>query len=446
MSALHFFGRPVPSPRRLVKIFVAAAALAIPGCSCGFAQTATPAASRLVSVAVAGSNRFTSGQISAAIGLRPGATVTAQDLQKEADRLAQLGLFDNVQYRFATVESGVTVEYQVKDVPTVAVAFDNFPWFTDDELNAALKTSVILYDGTAPQTGTILDAMSAALQSLIETRGVSAGVAHTLINAAGSERRIQQFTVEGGGLNVASVEFSDALAKNDRGIKTRLVDLVGKPFSRSALDVFEFEQVRPVYLAHGFLSVRFEPPKARFKGDPNKPLPNTVVVLASVIPGPAFAWAGVTWKGNAAMATGDLDKLVELKVGDPADGMKIEAMWEKVQHAYGNRGFLEAGVTPAPLLDEKTARVSYVVSIAEGPQYRMGNLVLTGLSLEAERRIRTAWTIAAGVVFDESVYDTFLSSGIKQAFAGIPVHYQRIERFLQTDPKTGQVDVLLNFE
>jgi outer membrane protein assembly factor BamA len=427
-------------------MFSVAAALAILACPCGFAQTATPAASRLVSVAVTGSNRFTSAQISGAIGLHLGAMVTAQDLQKAADRLAQLGPFDNVQYRFATVESGVTVEYQVKDVPSVPVAFDNFPWFTDDELSAALKTSVILFDGAAPQTGTILDAMSAALQILISTRGVSAGVAHTLINAAGSDRRIQQFTVEGGGLNVASVEFSDALAKNDRAIKTRLVDLVGKPFSRSALDVFEFEQVRPVYLAHGFLSVRFEPPKARFKGDPNKPLPNTVVVLAQIEPGPAFAWAGVSWKGNTAMATGDLDKLVELRVGDPADGMKIEAMWDKVRQAYGVRGFLEASVTPAPLLDEKTARVSYVVSIAEGPQYRMGNLVLTGLSLEAERRIRTAWTIAAGAVFDESVYENFLSTGIKQAFAGIPVHYQKLERFLQTDPKTGQVDVLLNFE
>src|ERR1700733_9850237 len=117
----------------------------------------------LDSVEVSGSKRFTSGEIAAAIGLRAGTTINRDDLQGAADKLAALGLFSNVQFHFATVESGVRVKYEVADVPEVPVSFDNFPWFTDDELTAALKPTVLLFDGSAPQKGTILDAMSSAL-------------------------------------------------------------------------------------------------------------------------------------------------------------------------------------------------------------------------------------------------------------------------------------------
>jgi len=72
--------------------------------------------------------------------------------------------------------------------------------------------------------------------------------------------------------------------------------------------------------------------------------------------------------------------------------------------------------------------------------------VLTGLSVDGERRVRAAWKIPAGAVFDKSAYETFVSSGIQQAFAGLPFHYEKIGRFLQQDPQKAIVDVLLDFQ
>ncbi len=89
---------------------------------------------KLESIKITGSTKYRSEQIAPATGLSPGATITKYDLQRGADRLAQLGLFATVQYRFASEDTGVRAEYQVTDAPTVPVWFDNFPWFTDDEL------------------------------------------------------------------------------------------------------------------------------------------------------------------------------------------------------------------------------------------------------------------------------------------------------------------------
>jgi outer membrane protein assembly factor BamA len=135
-----------------------------------------------------------------------------------------------------------------------------------------------------------------------------------------------------------------------------------------------------------------------------------------------------------------------LKPGDIADGNKIAALWNGVQTLYGQRGYLDVKLDPQTQFDDQAARVMYNVTVTEGPQYRMGNLVLSGLSVDGEKRIRAAWGIPANAIFNEKSYEDFLDEGIKKAFAGTPVHYEKIGRFLQENPGTNKVDVLLDFQ
>jgi outer membrane protein assembly factor BamA len=407
---------------------------------------AKTASDRVVSVSGTGSHRFSSEQIAAASGLRAGSVATRDDLQAGADALSVVGTFSSVQYKFTTVPAGIKVEFQVADAPAFPVSFDNFPWFSDSELNAALKAAVFLYDGSAPEKGTILDAMSAALVSLLATREVHAEIAHTLVTLPGGTQRVHQFRVDGPALRVEGVEFTDVLAKTDHAIQERLSDLVGKPFSRSAVELFEFEQVRPVYLAHSFLRVKFGNVSAGFTGNPTKPLRDEVLVIAPIEPGPAYTFGSIKWTGNTVVSSDELEKLVALTPGQVANGNRIELTWEHVRNAYGNLGYLDVNLVPVPGYDDQATRVSYTVSIEEGPQYHMGELILTGLSLEGERRIRNAWNIARGAVFDLSVYDQFIASGVLQAFIGLPVHYDKIGHFLEKDPQTSKVNVLLDFQ
>jgi len=399
---------------------------------------------RLASVAATGSHRYKSQEIAKATGLQAGKSITRDELQLAADRLAHLGIFANVQYKFSSGPSGLAVDFEVADAPTVPVTFDNFPKFSDEELAAAIKNAVVLFDGTAPENGAILATMSNAVEELIATRGLHATVAHSVVTSPTGH--VQQFRIEGDVLRVANVEFSDSLAKNNPAIQQGISQIIGKPFSRSAIELFEFDQIRPIYLTHAFLRVKFAPPTARFEGDPTKPLPDKVFVLAPIEPGPAYTWAGVEWTGNSVIPTAELEKFVELKPGEVADGVRMEAGWNRVTDAYSAQGYLDAKLTPTPHYDDKAARVSYVVSISEGPQYRMGQLVLTGLSLEGERRIRAAWQIPQGSVFNRGVYDDFVVRGTKEAFSGLPFHYEKIGRFLQTDPQAGTVDVMLDFQ
>jgi outer membrane protein assembly factor BamA len=437
-------------PRTASRTFYALVIFLLLGVPVSLQATAKPpqaAGSPLLSVDLAGSARFHTDQIVAAAGLHPGANINRDDLQAAADRLAKLGTFASVQYRYSTVGAGVKVTFEVTDAPEIPIAFDNIiPWFNDEELTAALKNSVPLFDGNVPEHGSMLDDISAAIQKLLDTRNVHARVSHSVSYVGAANQKVQLFSTAGGGLNIGAIEFPDVLAKTDRGLQERTSDLLGQPFSRSSIEVFELEQVRPVYLAHGFLQLKFGQPGVRFPTDAKDSNTNKVTVTIPVEPGTAYSWNGVTWKGNYSVPSEALDELLKLQTGDVADGMKIQAGIEATRGLYAERGYLDAKIDAAPKYDDASKRVSYAITIDEGPQYHMGNLVLTGLSLDGEKRIRGAWKMAPGSIFDKNVFDQFVDTGIKQAFAGSPFRYEKIGRFLQQNPQEAKVDVMLDFQ
>src|SRR5580692_7644535 len=84
---------------------------------------------------VEGTTRFSKSQIVLASGLKPGQLADDPVLSEAAERLAKTGEFSEVQYRYTTLAGKMTVRFQVIDSPkTLACTFDNFVWFTPDEL------------------------------------------------------------------------------------------------------------------------------------------------------------------------------------------------------------------------------------------------------------------------------------------------------------------------
>ncbi len=131
---------------------------------------APPASSVIAEIHQTGSTHYHDAQVAAASGLKPGDAVTREQLQAAADRLAQIGIFSQVNYRFTTRgDKGdkIVLEFQLADAPVVPVTFDNFPWFSDEELSAAIREVVPFFDGTAPPDGLLLDTIAAAISTLL---------------------------------------------------------------------------------------------------------------------------------------------------------------------------------------------------------------------------------------------------------------------------------------
>jgi hypothetical protein len=258
-----------------------------------------------------------------------------------------------------------------------------------------------------------------------------------------------QFRVEGVPLRVQSLKVDDPIAASSERLKDRIPDIKGQPYSLFAVELFEMEQVRPLYISKGFLKAQIGPPQTLLVPDVNDPKTSAIDIIIPVHQGAAYTWNGVSWQANMVLLSTTLDSMVTLKPGDIADGTKIENMWHEIELEYQRHGYLDMKLDAEAQLEDAAHQVSYRVKLTEGPQYRMGEMVITGLSLDAEKRLRQMWQIAPGQVFDETYYEshmTLFAKPSRDVFGDLPVHYNEFGHLLRPDPDRHVVDVLLDFK
>ncbi|HTQ87484.1 MAG TPA: POTRA domain-containing protein [Candidatus Solibacter sp.] len=403
-------------------------------------------ASKVHSVQFSGSSRFAEDVLARSIGLAPGTVVVRKDIERAADQLGKMGWFSELNYRFDTTPKGVDIQFTLRDAPCHPVWFDNFPWFTDAEMGNAIRATGLPYDGTAPETGTALDTFREAIAGLLKSKNISGEVEGELVQAPESSSLVERFRVTPNEVFVTSLTFSDEIARNDLRVADVLDTIVHKSYSRYTLAIFVFEHLRPAYTSKGYLRVRFGEPVAEFVGDPTKPLSNEISLRLPIEPGVQYHWGGVEWSGQLALDAATLNRLMGFAPTEPLDELKLQAGWDAITHEYARRGYLEAKVEPTARYNDADARVSYTARVVEGIQYRMGQLVLTGLSLTAERQLLSNWRLARGDVFDNNYFEDFLNGGANEIFKNTPVHFQHIGHLLKPNPQTKTVDVMLDFQ
>lgn len=414
-----------------------------------FAPAAYSQTSPLKEIHAEGLKALTEPQLVQLTGLTLGAPVGRQDMQEAADILVRSGLFAKVNYSYTTRNNAVVLTFKLEENPRLKVSYDNLPWFADSELDDAIRKDLPFYDGTLPEGGAVVDLTANSLAAFLASRGTISTVGHEVIVNPLAEGSLQQFHVVGIAPRIASVEFSDTTLAGNPAVQAHIPEIRGKAYSRMAIDIFLAEAIRPVYQELGNLRATLGPAEVRLSGNPNQKLPEQIPIYVPCKPGLVYQWQGVEWRGNSALSETTLNKAVGLKQGDVANGVKIEGGWDNVRDEYGHLGYLEAKVDPQPAYDEQGHKVSYQVSVVEGPRFHFDGMVITGMSLAGEKLIRDAWPQKPGDVFDKKIFDdllTRLQLHRDTVFKQMPIHYDTVGHWLQTDAAKGTVEVLLDFK
>jgi len=414
-----------------------------------FAQSAENPTETLKAIHAEGLHHLTEPQVIAISQLSVGSAVGKAELQSAADRLVQTGLFSKVNYAFQSKESGLSLTFKLVEAPRVPAYFDNFPWFADSEISDAVRKALPFYDGTLPEGGATVDQVAGVLTELVASRGMHTEVEHQVIANPLGEGTVQEFRIADVVLQISKLEFGDPELAASKIVQQHLKEIEGRAYSRTAVDLFLGEQVRPIYLQKGNLRVKLGPPEVRLSGNPNQKLPEQIPIYVPVAKGAVYKLRGAQWSGNTLLSIFTLNDLLGAKAGQVVDGMAVEAGWDKIRETYGQHGYLDAKVETAAEYDDAAQAVSYIVKIEEGRAYKFGKLVLTGLSPTAEKRLRAAWPNLSNEVFDKAKYEDILLKlqvHQEQVFVDLPVHYDTVGHWLEKDETNGTVDVLLDFK
>lgn len=376
------------------------------------AQQNTPM--RLVKIEIVGLERYQQEQIIAATGLQIGQAVDASMLDAAAQKLLSLGIFKSVRFRYRFDNNLMTVTFQVEEAQgSFPVVFDNFVWFSDQELADAVRRELPVFDGTAPDTTGAINAITKALERLLQDRNIPAHVEYmpSANQAGGNVQHV--FSAAGLSIPICAVNFPGASSGAESELVKRSKPLLNIEYSRQFITEFIKVNLIPAYRQRGYLLAKFAAPQP--KVEPSSASGCKGVSLAlPVEEGVGYNWAGMEISGNAALATAELESALGMRSGEVADGLKIDKGLEAMMAAYGRKGYVDARVKASPTFDDAARRVNYHMEITEGPQYHMGELTVIGLSAGDEQRLRDRWKLKPGDIYDASYLDDFVKKVVIQ--------------------------------
>jgi len=376
---------------------------------------------RLISVKVTGTERYTEKEIIAASGLAIGQNVDDPDFKEAVRRLGNSGVFTEVSYSFTYSAAGTKLEMQLKDADKknfVPAHFENFVWFTDAELTAELQRRVPLFKPELPVSGTLPDDVSQALQGMLNAKQIPGQVDYLRETPEeGGEMIAMAYRVEAMSITIEQVDFPGAGPDELPRLRAVGQKIIGAHYFRSSLEKVAEVDFLPVYLQRGYLKAGFAPSQAHVL----KQNEGEVEVEAQfpVAPGKVYTVSAVDWSGNSAVPTAQLQPLIHLPVGQPADAMRLKHDLETVTKAYHSKGYMVAHVRPEAEMNDEINTVRYTLHVSEGDQYKMGELELLGLDSQSTARLQEAWGLHPGDPYNADYPNQFLDANTKLLPGGV---------------------------
>ena len=407
-------------------------------------KPASTSALPLVSVKVTGSQRYTSREIVAATGLQTGQTVSESDFKLASERLGETGIFTNVTYSFQFSGEGAKLELQVSDIADdqfVPAYFDNFVWFSDQELITKLRSRVPLFQGRVALDGKLADQVSEALQAILIEGNVPGRVEYLRSGPENGPVDSFLFSVSGQTIRIRNVDFTGAGPGELSLLKAVGAKLQGQDYLRSILRIQVDKNFVPIYLAQGYLKAKFADAQAKVVQQAEQE--TGVDVTFSVAPGTQYKTAGIELSGSKVLPADKLRELVHQQLGQPANAIQLARDTDAMRKLYGTHGYMAATIKLTPSMDDATSTVKYQIQANEGDQYHMGELDIQDLDRRDSSRAAAKWTLAKGDPYDSSYPKRFVDAVLKNVLTtgewNISIHEL-------PDPADKSVDVSVKFE
>jgi outer membrane protein assembly factor BamA len=121
-----------------------------------------------------------------------------------------------------------------------------------------------------------------------------------------------------------------------------------------------------------------------------------------------------------------------------ANTVKLADNLKDIQKLYGSRGYVSASITPEAEFDDAAATVVLRLEVNEGAVYHMGELEFRGLDNSLTAKLRNAWKIRPGEVYDA----TYLTEYLPAAHKLLPANLDwEVEPHVTANVRDKTVDV-----
>jgi len=373
-----------------------------------FAQTAR----KIAAIETEGLQTLKTETVVGTSGLKIGDPFSVEATDAAAERLVSSGLFKKVAYRTRTAGANVTITFQLEEIKgqSSPVVFDNFIWFSDEELTAAIVREVPSFNGSAPDIGNTNEAIKKALQNLLDERKLPGVVEYNF----GEHEHL--FRVAGIPMRICTLHFPGAQIVPEEKLIQATRSSMDREYSRQSAQTFPKFGLYPIYRELGHLRASFGQPVAKpVKSEECEGVDLTIPVNEGAV----YSWTKAEWSGNQVLPAKELDDALGMKAGEVVNGKKFDKGLNDIGKAYGKSGHIQVNMNPTPEFDDAARAVTFKIAVNEGPQYHMGTVEFKGFPPDDGFILNKKWGLRSGEVYDQTYASQFLRDNARDIMSRI---------------------------
>jgi outer membrane protein assembly factor BamA len=387
-----------------------------------------------------GAPQYTQQELLAAAGLTLDARLNSRDVKVHAKQLNDTGLFDEVKF---TTDSKTLLFTLRPSSQLFPMHLDNVPLAPGKELDAKLHERFPLYHGLLPASGSMLEGVCQAFEEMLVAKSVKATVKATLTSGLGLQKLTAiNFTVVSPAVHIGRIQLVGVSPAMQSKASLLASGQTGNGFDTENSAIGIRRIFEDFYQDQGYAAVKVDvaqvdPP---ILSDQSVEIPYAVTIKEGGI----YKLGTIDFPASALVARADVEKIRSKY--PTGSGRPLDLFLLAVRDAYHAHGYLDCSVVSHPSFNESTHIVNYSLEITPGSQYRLASLKFDGAPDAMTTKLKLAWKMAPGDVFDESYVSTIAAQAQKKD--------KTIAKWLQTvittyevkaDPATHEVNCIFHF-
>jgi len=386
-----------------------------------------------------GAAQYTQQELLTAAGLTPDARLNPRDVKAHAKLLSDTGLFDVV--RFSSDSKGLLFTLTPAS-QLFPIHLENVPLTPGKDLDDMVHNRCPLYRGLLPASGSMVEGVRQTLEQMLAAKGIKATVKAALTSDLGPQKlTAMNFTVVSPDVRIGHIQLSGVSPAMQARADVLVNGQTGNSFATGNSAIGLQHAFEELYQDQGYAAVEVDVAQ----GDPL--VRNQAVEIPYTV---TIKEGGIYKLGTIDIPAGGLVPRVEvekvLSKYAKGSGRPLDLFLLAVRDAYHAHGYLDCSVVPRPSFNESSHVVNYTVEIAPGTQYRLASIRFDGAPDAMAARLKLAWKMSPGDIFDESYVSNFAAFAQKKD--------RQLARWMQTvittddvkpDPATHEVDCIFHF-
>jgi len=355
-----------------------------------------------------GAPQYTQQELLTAAGLKAESRLNSRDVRAHAKQLNDTGLFEEIKFSTDSKTLLFTLKPSSQLFP---MHLDNVPLTPGRELEARIHERFPLYRGLLPASGSMLEGICQTLEEMLAAKGVKATVKAALTSGLGPQKiTAMNFTVVSPAVHIGRIQLAGISPAMEAKASLLASGQTGNSFDTENTAIGLQRAFEGLYEDLGYAAAQVdvaqvEPPIVSDQSI-------DIAYMVTIKEGGIYKLGSIDFPAGGLVARADVEKI--LSKYPKGSGRPLDLFLLAVRDAYHARGYLDCSVVSHPAFNEAAHIVNYSLETAPGSQYRLASVKFDGAPDAMAAKLKLAWKMAPGDVFDESYVSNFAALAQKK--------------------------------